>query len=183
MRTLEPRNRRKEPTMKTLKMATLFAMFVALSLGSALPGFAQFRDPTVRDAGSKMRDEAITGHEYRAYQRAAQEKSQTLYHRYSYAPSPAQPQAQQQPLVSPQRAKEVAGEIRKDLKTSDAALARLKTAHAKEAEVVKVIDSIEKHHAKAHEVCGMLEEECIKEHGDHAVCGQCCADMWHELDA
>src|SRR5437762_13464181 len=125
MRTLEPRNRRKEPTMKTLKMATLFAMFVALSLGSALPGFAQFRDPTVRDAGSKMRDEAITGHEYRAYQRAAQEKSQTLYHRYSYAPSQAQPQAQQ-PLGSPQRAKEVAGEIRKDLKTADAAQARPK---------------------------------------------------------
>jgi hypothetical protein len=128
-----------------------------------------------------MRDEAITGHEYRAYQRSAQEKSQTLYHRYSYAPPQAQ--AQHQPLVSPQRAKEVAGEIRKDLKASDAALAKLKAAHAKEPEVVKVIDSIEKHHAKAHEVCGMLEDECIKEHSDHNVCSQCCADMWHELDA
>jgi hypothetical protein len=168
--------------MKTLRTATLFAVFVGVAAGSVLTAFGQFRDPTVRDAGSKMRDEAITGHEYRAYQRYAQEKAQTLYHRYSYTPAQPQPQVPHQPLVSPQRAKEIAGEIRKDLKTSDAALARLKTAHAKEPEVVKVIDSIEKHHAKAHEVCGMLEEECIKEHGDHNVCTQCCADMWHELD-
>ena len=62
-------------------------------------------------------------------------------------------------------------------------MAKLKANHAKEPEVVKLIDNISKHHAKAHEVCGMLEEECVKEHGDHNVCAQCCADMWSELDA
>ena len=162
--------------MKALKVSAAVGVMAAVSTAW---GF-QFRDPTIRDAGSKMRDEAITGHEYRAYQRYAQEKAQTLYHRYSYAP--AQPQTPQQPLVSPQRAKEVAGEIRKDLKASDAALARLKANHAKEPEVVKLIDGIEKHHAKAHEVCGMLEEECAKEQSDSSVCSHCCAEMWHELD-
>jgi hypothetical protein len=163
--------------MKSFKK-TLLALAI---ISSSVTARAQF-DPTVRDAGSKMRDEAITGHEYRANQRYAQEKSQTLYHRYYYPQT--QPQAQAHPpLVTQQRAKDLAGEIRKDLKTSDAALAKLKANHAKEPEVVKLIDSIEKHHAKAHEVCGMLEDECIKENSDHKVCAQCCTDMWHELDA
>jgi hypothetical protein len=158
----------KERAMKTA-MKTLVAIGVMASAGTA---WAQF-DPLVRDAGSKMRDEAISGHEYRARERYAQQHAQTLYYYYT----------RPQPQITPQKAKEVAGEIRKNLSESDKLLAKIKTAHAKEPEVVKLIDSIEKHHAKAHEVCGMLEEECTKEHGDHVVCAQCCSDMWHELDA
>ena len=48
--------------------------------------------------------------------------------------------------------------IKKDLTEADKALAKLKADHAKEPEVVKQIALIEKHHAKAHEVCGMAEE-------------------------
>ena len=42
---------------------------------------------------------------------------------------------------------------------------------------------IEKHHARANEVCSMAAEQCEKEHGDHVMVCDCCADMWHELDA
>ncbi len=28
----------------------------------------------------------------------------------------------------------------------------------------------------------MAEEQCLKEHGDHVVIGDCCSEMWHELD-
>ena len=74
-------------------------------------------------------------------------------------------------------------QIRKDLTASDKALAKLKAAHAREQEVARLIESIEKHHAKAHEACDMLEEECAKEDSDHAACATCCTDMWKELDA
>lgn len=154
--------------MKTLKMLALAGTVVCLGTVSTL-----FADPAVRDAGSKMRDEAITGHEYRAAERAAQERAQTLYYYY----------AQPKPIITREHATEVVGAIRKDLTASDKALAKLKAAHAKEPEVVKLIESIEKHHAAAHEVCGMAEEECAKEHGDHVMCSECCASMWHELDA
>jgi hypothetical protein len=149
-----------------------FFVGAVLALLSVPFAYAQPR-PELRDAGSKMRDEAVSGHEYLMYQRLARDRANITYHQYT---RPA-------PMITPHQAKEAATQIRKDLTASDEALARLKTAHAKEPEVVKLIESIEKHHAKAHEVCGMLEEECAKEHGDHVVCATCCADMWKEIDA
>jgi len=82
-----------------------------------------------------------------------------------------------EPLAT-QEAKELVGGIKKDLTAADKALAKLKADHAKEPEVVKQIALIEKHQARAHEVCGMAEEQCAKEHGDHVVICDCCAEMW-----
>ena len=150
-----------------------FKMLVALGImASAVTAWAQF-DPTVRDAGSKMRDEAITGHEYRAAQRAAQARSQTLYHYY----------AQPKPIVTKEQAKEAVVAIKKDLKEADTALAKLKKAHAKEPDVVKVIDSIEKHHAKAHEYGAMAEKDIEAEAAKHETMADCCSNAWHELEA
>lgn len=126
----------------------------------------------IRDAGSKIRDEAIGGHEVQTYQRHAQDRSQILYY-YSQSQKP----------IPKEQAKELVSGVRKDLTASDKALAKIKAEHAKEPEVLKQIALIEKHHAKAHEVCGMAEEQCLKEHGDHVVIGNCCSEMWHELDA
>src|SRR5262245_48750313 len=152
--------------MKSLVVSAVLALLAAPM------AYAQPR-PELRDAGSKMRDEAISGHEYLMYQRLARDRAEITYHQYT---RPA-------PTITPHQAQAAVVQVRKDLKASDEALARLKAAHAKEPEVVKLIESIEKHHAKAHEVCGMLEEECTKEHGDHVVCATCCADMWKEIDA
>jgi hypothetical protein len=126
----------------------------------------------IRDAGSKIRGDAMQGHEAVTYQRHAQDRSQILYH-YSHT---------QQPIPK-QEAKELVGGIKSDLAAADKALAKLKTEHAKEPEVVKLIETIEKQHAKAHQVCGMAEEQCLKEHGDHVVIANCCTEMWQELDA
>lgn len=134
-----------------------------------IPGvFAQ--NSGVRDAGSKIRDGGMA-HGVQMYQRHAQDRSQVLYY-YSRA---------QQPIPKAE-AKELVAGIKSDLTAADKALAMLKAEHAKEPEVVKLITSIEKHHAKAHEVCGMAEEQCLKEHGDHVVIGDCCSEMWHEVD-
>lgn len=126
----------------------------------------------VRDAGSKIRGEAIPGYAAEMHQRNAQNRMQMLYY-YSQAAQP----------LPKQEAKELVTGIKADITAADKALAQLKTQHAKEPEVVKLIDTIQKHHAKAQQVCGMAEEHCLKEHGDHVAIANCCTDMWHELDA
>jgi len=145
----------------------------ALALLAVPFTYAQAPRPELRDAGSKMRDEAISGHEYLMYQRLARDRAEITYHQYT---RPA-------PVITRQQAKQAVVQAREDLSMSDAALAKLKAAHAKEPEVVKVIESIEKHHAAAHEACNMLEEHASKEDADHGACSECCADMWKELDA
>lgn len=150
-----------------MKSVAKLALVGACTLVVSSLAFAQ-----IRDAGSKIRGEAMQGHEAATYQRHAQDRSQILYH-YSQT---------QQPIPK-QEAKELVTGIKADIAASDKALAKLKAEHAKEPEVVKLIDGIVKHHAKAHQVCGMAEEECLKQHGDHVAIGNCCSDMWNELDA
>jgi hypothetical protein len=142
---------------------TALCIIVASQFASA----QQFNPARVKALG-----EAMQGHELDSYQRLGQQRAQTLYY-YAQTKEPI-------PMAE---AKELASGFKKDLAAADTALAKLKTAHAKEPEVVKLIEVIEKHHAKAHQVCGMLEEACMKEHGDHVVVGNCCSDMWHELEA
>lgn len=153
--------------MKTLKVLALIEAVLFLS------GGVVFSQDSYLRADHKLRGDYLRSNEARTYQQHAQDRAKMLYYEYS----------QPKPQISGQEAKEAAGAIRNDLTTSDKALAKLKAAHAKEPEVVKLIESIEKHHATAHEVCGMLEEECLKEHGDHVVCSDCCSQMWHEFDA
>ena len=130
---------------------------------------------------NKTLGEAMAGHEAQAYQGLAQQRAQTLY----YYAQPQQPisNGQAQQLIPMAQAKELVAGIKKDLSASDAALAKIKVERAKDPEVLKQIALIEKHHAKAHEVCGMAEEHCLKEQGDHVMIANCCSDMWHEIDA
>ena len=143
------------------------AAILCLSLSSQFAVAHQF-DP----ARNKSLGEAMQGHQHAAYQQAAQARAQIIYYNaQSTEPTPVA------------ETKEMVVAIRKDLKASDSALAKLKAAHAKEPEVVKQIALIEKYHAKAHEACGMAEEACAKEHADQTIVGSCCSTMWHELDA
>ena len=130
---------------------------------------------------SKVLGEAMQGHEVQTYQRHAQERAQILY--YYSQPQQSVPAVQSPTPFTIVQAKELVTGIKKDLAASDAALAKIKVERAKEPEVLKQIALIEKHHAKAHEVCGMAEEHCLKEHGDHVMVANCCSDMWHEIDA
>lgn len=150
--------------MRPLNLFCLCALSFVLSSSIA--------SAQLRDAGSKIRGDALSGHELQSAQRHAQERSQTLYY-YSQSKEP----------LPKQEAKELVGGIKKDLTASDKALAKLKAEHAKEPDVLKQIALIEKHQARAHEVCGMAEEQCAKEHGDHVAICDCCTDMWNELDA
>lgn len=150
-----------------MNMLTRLTLAGACALLLSQPILAQ-----VRDAGSKIRGEAIAGHEVQTYQRHAQDRAQILYYH-------AQPQ---QPIPK-QEAKELVAGIRNDLTVSDKALAKIKAEHAKEPEVVKQIELIEKHHAKARANCDMADQECLKDKCDNAVVGNCCSEMWHEMNA
>lgn len=152
--------------MKTLKILSVSSVFSLCVVLMSQVVFAQ------ADAGAKIRGDAWNGGRVQTYQRHAQDRSWMLY-QYVQPQSP----------VTKAEAKELVTGIRKDLTEADKALAKLKADHAKEPEVVKQIALIEKHHAKAHEVCGMAEEQCLKEHGDHVAIAECCTDMWAEIDA
>lgn len=148
--------------LKPFALTALCVVFVS-QIGTA----QQFNPGRIKALG-----EAMQGHEHQTYQQLGQQRAQILYY-----------QAQSKEPIPMAEAKELVTGIKKDLTASDAALAKIKTAHAKEPEVLKQIALIEKHHVKAHEVCGMAEEACLKEHGDHTMIGNCCSEMWYELDA
>lgn len=152
--------------MKTLKILSASSLFALCFVLMSQVVFAQ------ADAGAKVRGDAWNGNQVRTYQQHAQDRSQMLFY-YSQSKEP----------LPKQEAKELVGGIKKDLTAADKALAKLKADHAKEPEVVKQITLIEKHHARAHEVCDMAAEQCEKEHGDHVAVCDCCAQMWTELDA
>ena len=151
--------------MKTLKILSVSSLLALCFVLMSHVAFAQ------NDAGAKIRGDAWNGGRVQTYQRHAQDRSQMLFY-YSQSKEP----------LPKQEAKELVAGIQKDLTEAQKALAKLKADHAKEPDVVKQIALIEKHHARASEVCGMAAEQCEKEHGDHVVVCDCCADMWHELD-
>ncbi len=148
--------------MKTLKTLALLGAAILLA-GAA--GFA--KDEQYLSAGHKM-----LGHQAQSYQQHAQDKAQTLYY-YSQAQQP----------VPKTEAKELLEGMRSDLKKSEAALAKLQAEFSKNKDAIELIDSIKKHHAKAIEVCGMAEEACAKDEADNVIVGDCCSEMYHELDA
>jgi regulator of RNase E activity RraB len=149
--------------MKPLLSLILIGMALLLNATAAFP----------RDEAYLRADHKIRGHEVQTHQQHAQDRAQTLYYYYQ----------QPQPRIPQSEAREIVGGIRKSLTSADKALAKIKADNANNKDVLKQIALIEKHQAKAHEVCGMAEEECAKEHGDHVVCAECCSKMWHELDA
>jgi hypothetical protein len=152
--------------MKSMKAAIVIgaALFVSGAVAHAQ------QDQPYFHAGWKMLGaQAFQGQQH------AQDRAQQLYY-YNQIPKTVP--------KSHDDAKALVAGIKKDLADSDKALDKLKAEVAKNKDAVALIDSIKKHHAKAHEVCGMAEEICMKHHeGEDAALGDCCSDMWHEIDA
>ncbi|MGE5195130.1 MAG: hypothetical protein ACM3U2_21765 [Deltaproteobacteria bacterium] len=146
-------------------MKTSLALLGAAILISGTAGIA--KDEPYLSATHK-----ILGHRAQTSQQHAQDQAQTLYY-YSQSQQP----------VPKQEAKELVAGIRRDLAASQKALAALKAEYAKNKEAIDLIESIKTHHAKAFELCGMTEEACEKEEGDKVVIGDCCSEMWYELEA
>lgn len=154
--------------MKTLKM--MMGLGVMVSAATAL---AQ-QDQPYFHAGWKM-----LGAKAVLEQNHAQGQAQQLY--YSNQIPKTEPKSKDD-------AKAMVAGIKQGLSESDKALDKLKADPeiARNKEAVALIDSIKKHHAKAHEVCGMAEEACEKHHpdaGPNETIHDCCSDMWHEIDA
>jgi hypothetical protein len=117
-------------------------------------------------------DHKLLGHRIQSSQENAQRQAQTLNY-YSQV---------QQPIPKDE-AKELVATMKKELAAADKALAKLKADVEKDKEAVALIDSIKKHHAAAHEQCGMAEEACSKPDADKVVIGDCCSEMYFELEA
>jgi hypothetical protein len=72
--------------------------------------------------------------------------------------------------------------VKTALAKADESLKAVKEAHSKDAEVVKLVDSILKHHAAATSHCGMAAECAVKGEGSEKV-ADCCVEMHDELEA
>lgn len=151
-----------------LSVATMF-------LVAATGAFAQNTESL--DAGRKIRDGAVS-HGVQMYQRHAQNRSQVLYYQ-----TQTQPTTKTKVPVAKAEATDLISGIKSDLAGADKELAKLKADHPKEPEVLKLIASIEKHHANVRTACTLAEEHAKKEHHDHVALSDCSADMWHELEA
>ena len=146
--------------MKTLQTLALFGLTIVLT---AATGTAQ---------DFLKADHKMLGHQVQSSQQHAQDQAQTLYY-HGQAKEP----------LPKDDAKELLAGMKKDLAAADKSLAKLKADFAKNKDAVELIESIKKHHAKAHEVCGMAEEACMKDHGDKVVVGDCCSEMYFEMEA
>lgn len=146
-----------------MKALQVFALLGSVVLLGTTVGQAQ----DYLNAGHKM-----LGHAALTNQQHAQDRAQTLYY-YSQAQQPVPKDEAKEPIVA----------MRKDLAASNKALTQLKAEFSKNKDAIDLIESIKKHHAKATEVCGMAEEACAKEGDDKVIIGDCCSEMYHELEA
>ena len=127
--------------------------------------FAQTIGP---DAGAKARGEVTSS---ATHQRHAQEHTQMLYSTLEVNPKAAPAVIQEQ-----------AASIKESLGKSDESLKAVKATHAKDPEVVKLVDAILKHHADASADCDMASDY-IKKGDATGKLPNCCADIHEHIDA
>ena len=120
------------------------------------------------DAGAKARGEVTSS---ATHQRHAQEHTQILYYTLEVNPKAAPAVIQEQ-----------AASVKESLAKSDESLKAVKTAHVKDPEVVKLVDSILKHHASAAAHCDMALD-FIKKGDSGTKLPDCCADIHGEIEA
>ncbi|MDB5339298.1 MAG: hypothetical protein JWN70_4917 [Planctomycetaceae bacterium] len=154
----------------------MIGLSVAMMFVVAATGALAQNDQSL-SAGRKIRDGAVA-HGVQMYQQHAQNRSQVLYYQ-----AQTQTQTKTQTPVAKAEATDLVTGIKSDLAAADKELAKLKADHPKEPEVLKLIASIEKHHANVRTACTAAEEHAKKEHHDHVAISDCSADMWHELEA
>src|SRR5258707_4212404 len=107
----------------------------SLAIGMIWLGVAQISLAQIRDAGSKMRDEAITGHEMRMYQRHAQDHARILY-RSEQAKQP----------VSVEKAQSHAKAIRENVVEASKSLESVAKTNADDKAIQKSAAAIRKQH-------------------------------------
>jgi hypothetical protein len=167
------------------KSSLLTALLIVTTSSMALAQEQEQNPGRIKSTG-----EAMQGHLHSTYQRFGQERSRILYYNaviprvvgpQETITSPSDPLSDDPTPIAETR--ELITAIRRDLKASDKALAKLKLAHAKDVDVLKQIALIENHHAKAHDACNIAEGAYKKDDLDQVVISQCCSAMWHELEA
>jgi copper chaperone CopZ len=135
-------------------------------------GVGQISLAQIRDAGSKMRDEAITGHEMRMYQRHAQDHARVLY-RSGQA---------QQPLAA-EKAQRHAKAIRENVVEASKGLEAVAKANADDKAIQKSAAAIRKQHDEVIALCDHLDAECRKSDSSAEMICECCATIEKSLAA
>ncbi len=119
------------------------------------------------DAGAKARGEVTSS---ATHQRHAQDHARILYYTMEVNPKAA-----------PAVVLEQAASVKESLAKSDESLKAVKAVHAKDSEVVALVDSILKHHANAAAHCDMAAE-FIKKGDPAGKISDCCVDIHNEVE-
>ena len=152
--------------------ALTMTRFTTLTIGMIWLSVAQISVAQIRDAGSKMRDEAITGHEMRMYQRHAQDHAKTLYRSGQ----------SQQPLIA-EKAQRHAKAIRENTVEASKSVEAIAKSHADDKTIQKSAAAILKQHDEVLAMCDHLDAECQKSDSSVAMICGCCATIEKSLAA
>jgi hypothetical protein len=148
-------------------MNCLFRLLVCCGVSASLVSnvFSQTIGP---DAGAKARGEVTSSATHSAY---AHQQARVMYYYQQITPA-----------AKPEVVKQQAESVKSALAKADEGLKAIKESHAKDAEVVKLVDSILKHHASAIGHCTMAAECAMKGEGVEKT-ADCCVEMHDELEA
>ncbi len=143
------------------------ALMIALAVGVySTAAFAQ------RPAAAKARGDAYNFYSGQTWGNSAYEQARIL-NQYSASGAPV-PKAVVQ---------EHATAIRSNVEGARRAYSGLSEKTKNDPEAKKQLAEIEKHHAKALEICDKLDAECAKPEGDSVAVCSCCTDVEKELKA
>ena len=149
-------------------MKSAIRMFCLCVVSTTLVSTAFAQKTIGPDAGAKARGEVTSSAVNQHY---AQQQARVMFYTQTINPAAA-----------PEVVKKQAETVKTALAKSDESLKFVKETHAKDAEVVKLVDSILKHHAAATAHCDMAATCAVK--GDSTeVIADCCVEMHDELDA
>lgn len=141
-----------------------FAVLLMLTMVSSIAA------QDLSDATRKFRGDYGT-HKSSTHNRHAQDQTRLLYNAPRLQPAAPLPVLQEQATA-----------VRQNATKATEALKDVKTAHPKDAEAAKLVESIQKHYANVLTHCDMLDD-CCKSTEKTAKLASCCVDIYQELEA
>ncbi|MEX2121530.1 MAG: hypothetical protein WD847_18215 [Pirellulales bacterium] len=140
----------------------------------ALLSLAAYAQKIDYSAGRKMSGSVYRPHSASAYQRQARSHARVLNH-----------YGRRHEAVPQDTAQEHATEIRRNMEAATKEVAKLEKDKQlrNNKQIMEQVAKVREHHAKAAEMCDMLDEACAQGDADSATLCECCSVIYKELEA
>jgi hypothetical protein len=160
---------------REMKMASILAGSILLLTATASVAFAQL------DAGAKLRgDYGYTGARHSVQGAGTRIGHAREYTQQLYTYAQGCPTGTLQPPIVKQESEQIGNTIQAARQNLDSV--KKVAATAKDEDILKRIESIDKHLVAAADHHKMLHMECCKDEAGNEAIGNCCSDLMTELD-